>query len=129
MHLRIKKSGGNENEVEIWEWSIRLRFEVEEMMNTFEGDEIMMKKPKIIQVEVDDNWKQRNVKLKFKRWSVKVKFEEWRIYGWKELKLINLKMKKFKDYWKSEMMKYEAKKIQSLKNKRFGKKESHGGGN
>ena len=65
------------------------------MMNTFEGDEIMMKKPKIIQVEVDDNWKQRNVKLKFERWSVKVKFEEWRIYGWKELKLINLKMKKF----------------------------------
>ena len=37
------------------------------MMNTFEGDEIMMKKPKIIQVEVDDNWKQRNVKLKFER--------------------------------------------------------------
>ena len=70
----------------------------------------MMKKPKIIQVEVDDNWKQRNVKLKFERWSVKMKFEGWRIYGWKELKLINLKMKKFKDYWKSEMMKYEAKK-------------------
>ena len=44
MHLRIKKSGGNENEVEIWEWSIRLRFEVEEMMNTFESDAIMMKK-------------------------------------------------------------------------------------
>ena len=102
-------------------WSIRLRFEIEEMMNTFEGDEIMMKKPKIIQVEVDDNWKQRNVKLKFERWSVKVKFEEWRIYGWKELKLINLKMKKFKDYWKSEM--------RCFKNKRFGKKESHGGGN
>jgi len=38
-------------------------------------------------------------------------------------------MKKFKDYWPSEMMKYEAKKIQSLKNKRLGKKESHGGGN
>ena len=76
-------------------WSIRLRFEIEDMMNTFEGDEIMMKKPKIIQVEVDDNWKQRNVKLKFERWSVKVKFEEWRIYGWRKLKLINLEMKKF----------------------------------
>ena len=111
MHLRIKKSGGNENEVEIWEWSIRLRFEVEEMMNTFEGDEIMMKKPKVIQVEVDDNWKQRNVKLKFERWSVKVKFEDWRNYGWRELKLINLEMKKFEGYWKSEMMKYEAKEI------------------
>ena len=65
------------------------------MMNTFEGDEIMMKKPKIIQVEVDDNWKQRNVKLKFERWSVKVKFEDWRNYGWRKLKWINLEMKKF----------------------------------
>ena len=77
MHLRIKKSGGNENEVEIWEWSIRLRFEVEEMMNTFEGDEIMMKKPKIIQVEVDDNRKQRNMKLKV--WKMKCEGEIWRM--------------------------------------------------
>ena len=115
MHLRIKKSGGNENEVEIWEWSIRLRFEVEEMMNTFEGDEIMMKKPKVIQVEVDDNWKQRNVKLKFERWSVKMKFEDWRNYGWRELKLINLEMKKFEgsESWICWCLKLKTVKTQS----------------
>ena len=82
------------------------------MMNTFEGDEIMMKKPKIIQVEVDDNWKQRNVKLKFERWNVKVKFEEWRIYGWRKLKLINLEMKKSdgSESWIGEWLKLKTVK-------------------
>ena len=51
------------------------------MMNTFEGDEIMMKKPKIIQVEVDDNWKRRNLKLKFevKLWLMKFEVKEVKI--------------------------------------------------
>ena len=52
-------------------------------MNTFEGDEIMMKKPKIIQVEVDDNWKRRNMKLK----KFKSKFEI------EEIKRMDLRLK------------------------------------
>ena len=48
--------------MKVEKWSIRLRFEIEDMMNTFEGDEIMMKKPKIIQAEIDDNWKRSDMK-------------------------------------------------------------------
>ena len=42
------------------------------MMNTFEGDEIMMKKPKIIQVEVDTK------KCEIKVGKVKCEGEIWK---------------------------------------------------
>ena len=32
------------NEVEVWRWSIKLNFEVEEMVKTSEGDKVMLKK-------------------------------------------------------------------------------------
>ena len=66
MNFRIKKSEGKEK----WSWSLKVKykskfFEVEEMMKTFEVDEIWWRNPEVIQVEVDDNWKRRNLKLKF----------------------------------------------------------------
>ena len=45
MHLRIKKPGGKENKVEVWEVKYKTRFKAEEMIKTFEVDEIMIKKP------------------------------------------------------------------------------------
>ena len=32
------------NEVEVWRWSIKLNFEVEEMVKTSEVDKVMLKK-------------------------------------------------------------------------------------
>jgi len=58
--------------LKVEKWSIRLRFEIEDMMNTFEGDEIMMKKPKIIQVEVDTK------KCEIKVWKMKCEGEIWK---------------------------------------------------
>ena len=62
MHLRIKKFGGKENKVEVWGW----------------------RNLEVIQGEVKDNWKRRNLKLKFEIKQVwlmkfrakKVKIEE-----------------------------------------------------
>ena len=65
---------------------------------------------KLKKLKVVENWrwwnlKQKKVEIqKFESnefeievwsWSAKLKFESWRNYGWRKLKLINLKLKKF----------------------------------
>ena len=52
----------------------------------------MMKKPKIIQAEVDDNWKRSDMKLKFERW--KCESEIWRM---KNLWARRVEIDKFKN--------------------------------
>ena len=53
------------NEVEVWRWSIKLDFEGEEMVKTSELIKLCWRNPEVMKVEVDDNWKWRNLELKF----------------------------------------------------------------
>ena len=90
--------------MEFEKWSIRLRFEIEKMMNTFEGDKVWWWNLK---------W-YSGMKLQFERW--KCESEIWRMKNLcaRKVEIDKFKKWKFKDYWKSEMIKYEAKKVYRL---------------
>ena len=88
MHLRIKKSGGKENKVEVWEWSIKLDLKLKKWSRHLKLMKLWWRNLEVIQVEVEDNWKRRNLKLKF---EVKT------IVADEILELKKLKLKKLKD--------------------------------
>ena len=70
-----------------------------------------------MKIEDDEIWSRRKLKskslkvIKFEievwSWSVKLKFESWRNYGWRKLKLINLKLKKFEGSENLNLMIFE----------------------
>ena len=68
--------------MEFEKWSIRLRFEIEKMMNTFEGDKVWWRNLK---------W-YSDMKLKFERW--KCESEMWRM---KNLWARRVEIDKFKN--------------------------------
>ena len=133
----------------IWRWNLKLK---QLWLMKFEVKDIWSwRNLRLLKIEDDEIWSRRKLKskslkvIKFEievwSWSVKLKFESWRNYGWRKLKLINLKLKKLEgneiwtwwylkldtvkdiwshlDYWKLKMMKYEAEEIWNSKLKKI----------
>ena len=89
MHLRIKKSGGKEK----WSWSLKVKYKIKflklkKWWRHLKLMKLWWRNPEVMKVEVDDNWKWRNLKLKF---EVKT------IVADEILELKKLKLKKLKD--------------------------------
>ena len=82
MHLKIKKPGGKENKVEVWEWSIKLDLKLKKWSRHLKLMKLWWRNLEVIQGEVKDNWKRRNLKLKFEVkqvWLMKFRAKEVKI--------------------------------------------------